>query len=169
LLEIGLLNDDTFEKATRALIVIAVNALMSGYTRMTYCLAIIILETSQAIDLFIPSTFAILISIYTGSFISRSLYTRAVRGKQMPILIDEVPQSERLVVAELLMSRDIVSVGAVDRVSNLMKALSTTHHAFPVFNQLGNVVGVIPKNFIIVLLTQNAFYKKLDGPTSNNI
>ena len=34
--------------------IIACGAFMSGYTRMTYSLGIILMETSQAIEIFVP-------------------------------------------------------------------------------------------------------------------
>ena len=40
-----------------------------------------------------------------------------------------------------------------------MAALKTSHHAFPILNSRGNVVGIIPKNYAITLLQARAFYR----------
>ena len=56
-------------------------AMLAGYTRMTYSLAVIVMETSQAINIFIPIIFAISIANFVGSLFTRGLYDRAVRGK----------------------------------------------------------------------------------------
>jgi len=79
--------------SSKAFVVLGVGAVMAGYTRMTYTLAIIVMETSMIISLFIPTAFAILVSNVVGYWFTRSLYERAIRGKQMPILIDTVPDS----------------------------------------------------------------------------
>lgn len=54
---------------------------MAGYTRMTYSLAVILMETSQDIEIFTPMIISIAVSNQTGYFFTRSLYERATRGK----------------------------------------------------------------------------------------
>lgn len=53
----------------------------------------------------------------------------------------------------------------VDTVNNVMKALRTSHHGFPVVNQLGNIVGLIPRNFILTILENRAFYMNTNVQT----
>ena len=65
--------------------------MLAGYTLMTYSLAVIVMETSQVMFLFVPLLLTIHVSNAVGYLFTRSLYERAVRGKQMPILVDEVP------------------------------------------------------------------------------
>ena len=50
------------------------------------------------------------------------------------------------------MSHHPVTVEGIIAVQYLQKLLQTGHSSFPVMNSSGNIVGVIPKNFIIVLL-----------------
>jgi H+/Cl- antiporter ClcA len=66
-------------------------AMLAGYTRMTYSLAVIVMETSQAINIFMPIIVTVGIANVVGAFFTRGLYDRAVRAKQMPILKKEVP------------------------------------------------------------------------------
>ena len=63
--------------------------MLAGYTRMTYSLAVIVMETSQAINIFIPIIFTIAVANWVGSFFTRGLYDRACRAKQMPLLKHE--------------------------------------------------------------------------------
>ena len=65
--------------------------MLAGYTRMTYSLAVIVMETSQAINIFVPLFFCIIVANYTGALFTRGLYDRACRSKQMPILKNKVP------------------------------------------------------------------------------
>jgi H+/Cl- antiporter ClcA len=65
---------------------------MAGYTRMTYALGVILMETSEDLSIFVPLIFTIVISNQTAYRFTRSLYERATRTKQMPILTDKVPR-----------------------------------------------------------------------------
>ena len=56
-------------------------AMLAGYTRMTYSLAVIIMETSQAINIFVPVIVSIGVANFVGDRFTRGLYDRAVRGK----------------------------------------------------------------------------------------
>jgi len=132
--DLKLISDEEFGDCQKAFVVLGVGAVMAGYTRMTYTLAIIVMETSMIISLFIPTAFAILISNIVGYWFTRSLYERAIRGKQMPILIDEVPLSEKFIIADQLMNKDVVSLKNVDTVDNIKSALKSGHHGFPVMN-----------------------------------
>ena len=69
------------QDARKNFYVIAIAASLGGYTRMTYSLAVIMMETSQTMNLFVPIFLTILISNVVGSIFTRGLYDRAVRGK----------------------------------------------------------------------------------------
>ena len=84
--------DESYNQAfRRKFIVIGTGAFMAGYTRMTYALGVILMETSEDLSIFVPLIFTIVISNQTGYKFTRSLYERATRTKQMPILTDKVP------------------------------------------------------------------------------
>lgn len=65
----------------RKLIVIGCAGFMAGYTRMTYALGVILMETSEDLSIFVPLIFTIIISNQVGFVFTRSLYTRATRTK----------------------------------------------------------------------------------------
>ena len=100
-------------------IVIGCAGFMAGYTRMTYSLAVILMETSQDLTLFVPIIFTILISNQVGYRFTRSLYQRATRTKQMPILSDKIPAPCKFLKAGDLMSTDVVSLKMIDTVKNI--------------------------------------------------
>lgn len=56
------------------------------------------------------------------------------------------------------MNSNLVTFQRVDTLKNVATALETTHHSFPVLNEKGNLIGMIPKNFVLVLLHHRAFY-----------
>ena len=76
----------------------------------------------------------------------------------MPIITDQIHESVKYVRAEEIMSTKVESLTLVDSVENIHKALLTSHHGFPITNNSGRVVGLMPKNFLIILLQKKAFY-----------
>jgi CBS-domain-containing membrane protein len=76
----------------------------------------------------------------------------------MPILKKEVPEANRLFRAENIMSKKINSLRSVETVKNIFEALKSTHHGFPVTNIKGQVIGLIPKNFLMVIISKRIYY-----------
>jgi len=143
---------DTIEAINKNYIVIGCAGFMAGYTRMTYSLAVIIMETANDIQIFLPIMITITISNFVAYFSTRSLYERAIRGKQMPLIRDWIPEPCQNLVAENVMSKQVVTLKNVCKLSDIKTAISTNHHAFPVINSKGNFVGILPRNFLLILL-----------------
>jgi H+/Cl- antiporter ClcA len=59
---LGLIDDENFITQRKNFIILGVSGMMAGYTRMTYSLAIILMETSLDLNLFVPIVFTNLIS-----------------------------------------------------------------------------------------------------------
>ena len=153
-----MLDDLTYNIARKNLIVLGCAGMMAGYTRMTYSLGVILMETSQTMNLFVPIIFTIIISNQVGYLFTRSLYERGMRGKQFPVLQDWIPEPCQMIIAEKIMSPDIVSLERVSTLRAIKDALNTNHHSFPVLNAKGNLIGMMPRNFIITLLQNKTFY-----------
>jgi len=62
-------------------IIIGAAAMLSGYCRLTYSLAVIMLETTQAINVFLPVLISIMVSHAVARLFTRSLYDYALRAK----------------------------------------------------------------------------------------
>ena len=67
-------------------------AILAGYTRLSFSLAVIMLETTENVGLFLPIIFALFVSFGIGRIFNRSLYTGSISTKHIPILIDNVPE-----------------------------------------------------------------------------
>ena len=63
--------------------------MLTSYVRMTYSLAVIMLETTQSINLFIPTIFSLVVARAVGNYLTRSLYDVAIAGKGIPLLKDQ--------------------------------------------------------------------------------
>ena len=55
--------------------------MLGGYTRLTYSLCVIMLETTQSINFFIPIMLSVVVAVLVGDMFNRSLYERALRAK----------------------------------------------------------------------------------------
>ena len=54
--------------------IMGASAMLGGYTRLTYSLCVIMLETTQSINFFVPIMLSVLVSVTVGNAINRSLY-----------------------------------------------------------------------------------------------
>jgi chloride channel 7 len=67
--------------------IIGATAVLCGATRMTFALAVIMLETTASVDLFMPIIFTLFIAYGSGRLlISKSVYLGAMRSKNIPVL-----------------------------------------------------------------------------------
>lgn len=135
-------------------------AFLAGYTRMTYSLVVIMLETTSSINLFIPMMLNVFLARAVGNIFTRSLYDTALRIKNIPLLRSSAPKQTRNVRADVVMAKNPVALQSVCDMDSIRTALETTHNAFPVLNVSGKLVGLIPKNILVTLVVKKAFYDK---------
>lgn len=73
--------------------ILGATAMLAGSTRMTYSLAVIMLETTSSVELFLPIIFTLFISYGSGTLlINKSIYLSALRSKNIPLLVKDVPK-----------------------------------------------------------------------------
>lgn len=164
--DIGFSSQDEYQ----AYIVIAGTSMMVGYTRLTYSITVIMLETTNSFDLVIPVMLSTFISHQVGYLISQSLYERAIRGKQIPLLRGTPPfQCKELIAEKLMCKEKIYVLHEVATMQEIKDCLESGHHGFPVINDLNKVVGMVNKNFLIILIENNVFYNvKAEAGSINN-
>jgi len=80
--------------------IIGAAAVLAGYSRLSFSLAVIMLETTENVNLFLPIIFALFVSTTTGSIYNASLYVNAIRSKKFPFLNEKVPMCNELITAE---------------------------------------------------------------------
>jgi len=134
--------------------------MLSGYTGLTYSLLLIMLETTESIDIFFPMMVAIMVSRATSKLFTRSLYDRALRTKQIPLLRKEGPRPNRAKPVSEMMVLDVVTLPAVADMESIRRCLATTHQAFPVMNSAGNLIGLMPRRAIAVIFKHQSFYPR---------
>ena len=72
---------------------------------MTFALAVVMLETTASVDLFLPIIFTLFISYGTGAIlINKSIYLSALRSKNIPILGKSPPSLNKSLTAFNIMN-----------------------------------------------------------------
>lgn len=63
------------------------------------------METTQAINMFLPILISIMVAHGVGRIFNRSLYEYSIRAKQMPLLRNHIPKANRDIrVRDMLLS-----------------------------------------------------------------
>ncbi|CDW84851.1 h(+) cl(-) exchange transporter 7-like [Stylonychia lemnae] len=138
-------------------------AVLSGSTRMTYSLAVIMLETTSNVDLFLPIIFTLFSSYGIGTLlINKSIYLGALRSKNVPVIGQKIPQINRNLSAYNLMSTPVVSFHFVAKVGDVYFQLHNTKYSgFPVMNSRNQPIGIIERDTLITLIQKNAWYEDI--------
>ena len=84
--------------------IIGAASVLAGYSRMSFSLAVIMLETTENVNLFLPMLFALFISFAVGRLFNRSIYIAALGAKNVPFLIETVPYFNSHLRAKDIMS-----------------------------------------------------------------
>jgi len=82
---------DIIRAGGQSYLVIGAAAMLSSYTRLTYSLAVVMMETTQAINMFLPILISIVVSHVTAMLFNKGLYDYAIRAKQIPLLREQAP------------------------------------------------------------------------------
>ena len=125
---------------------------------MTYSLAVIMLETTQSINLFIPIIFSLVVARSVSKLLSkRSLYEVALVYKSIPFLGDKYPSAFSFYRAEEVMSKPVHYLNLVSSMTEINRAYQSDFSGFPVVNEAKNLVGIIPKRFLRLLVERREF------------
>ena len=90
--------------------IIGAAAVLGGYSRLSFSLAVIMLETTENVNLFLPIIFALFISFAVGRLFNRSLYAASLRFKSVPFLNENTPGFNAHLMAQNLMSSTLVTL-----------------------------------------------------------
>lgn len=157
----------TVEPATFAIIGAA--AVLAGYSRLTFSLAVIMLETTENVNLFLPIIFTLFISFAVGRLFNRSMYIAALGTKAVPFLMDVVPRENTHLKARDMSTQNLISLNQKATLSEIADVLQHSGiNGFPVFSRERMLVGLVSSHTLYVLLKlmnegksiQEAHYKQ---------
>lgn len=103
--------------------IIGAASVLAGYSRLSFSLAVIMLETTENVNLFLPVIFALFISFAVGGIFNKSMYVCAMRIKNFPFLNEHVPMCNELITAEQIMSMPVVTLKTKNSVEQLHQVL----------------------------------------------
>ena len=133
--------------------VIGASSVLAGYSRLSFSLAVIMLETTENVNLFLPIITTLFVSFIVGGFFNKSLYENAVGFKNLPFLAQTVPRINREITASDIMARPVACLKYHSKVSSIYSILKQSkHNAFPILNSSLRCVGLISRHNLIVIL-----------------
>ena len=91
-------------------------AMLSGYCRLTFSLAVVMMETAQAINMYLPMLVCMMFSYGTALIFNQSLYMRALRSKQVPYLKSSSPSINSNLSAKIYMAPSPIALVVVPSV-----------------------------------------------------
>lgn len=133
-------------------------AVLTGYTRLSFCLAVLLMETTQDVNLFIPMLIGVIFSRGIGNLIIPGLYTKALRLKGVPLISHKISRRAKDFRAEEVMVYPVVKFKQFETAKTIYDTLlSCTHNGFPIVNHENEVVGYISRNFLSIILKNKMF------------
>jgi chloride channel 7 len=135
--------------------IIGAASVLAGYSRMSFSLAVIMLETTENVNLFLPMLFALFISFAVGRLFNRSIYVAALGAKNVPFLIETVPHFNAHIRAKDLISETLKflpSKPTLKQIGDLLK--ETSHNSFPVLSEDSKLKGLITRFNLIRIIQE---------------
>lgn len=87
--------------------------MLSAYSRMTYSLAVVMMETTASINIFFPMFVVIMVSRLVAGLFTGSLYQVTIKNKSIPILPKRAPQDARDIALGDIMNTEICSITTI--------------------------------------------------------
>ena len=87
--------------------IIGAGAVLSGYSRLSFSIAVIMMECTQNVELFIPILAGVTSSIWIAGIFNPSLYENAIKTKQIPIIKDKIPTENKPMTAAEIMNTPV--------------------------------------------------------------
>lgn len=117
--------------------IIGATSFLAGYSRLSFSLAVMMLETSQNVNLFLPILLSIFVASATGGLFTKSLYVNAIKSKAFPFLVDRVPEIHQGLKAADIMSGSVKTLPVREKAAAIRDFLveHAEFNGFPVVNE----------------------------------
>ena len=97
--------------------------MLSAYCRMTYALAVIMMETTASINIFFPMFLTIMIARVVSGIFQPSLYKVTIKNKGIPILPKHAPKDAADIVLGDIMRVNVDSLTTICSAKEMAIAL----------------------------------------------
>lgn len=133
--------------------IIGAASVLAGYSRLSFSLAIIMLETTENVNLFLPIIFSLFVSFAIGGIFNKSLYVGAIHSKNFPFLNHTVPMCNELITAEQIMSMPPVTLQFKQSIKVIAGLLEQYEFdGFPIINGQRQCIGLITRFQLLTII-----------------
>jgi chloride channel 7 len=138
---------------------------LGGTMRMTVSLCVILLELTNNLLMLPLVMFVLLVSKTVADTFNKGVYDQIVKMKGLPYLEAHAEPYMRQLVAGDVVSGPLITFSAVEKVGNIVHALTMTkHNGFPVideppFTDSQELCGIVLRSHLLVLLNGKRFSK----------
>jgi len=143
-------------------------AMITGFSRLTISIAVIMVELTQATEFLLPITFSILFSKWIADIVSGPYYDELLEVKNIPYLEQKPPHRTVMNTVTDIMTTDVDCLHTVETVGNIINLLTSTHHnGYPVIDtgpsgDRRTFRGIILRKELIFLIDQKVFQENKD-------
>ena len=158
---LGLLlnNVITFDVSSYTYSIIGAAAFLGGTTRLSFALAVIMLETTNNVGLFLPIVFTLFVCFGVGRIYNRSIYVNGLRVKSIPFLVEHVPRANNYLKAENIMCQIVRCCKPISKVKDIYELLKDEHlNGYPVVDSDNKLVGLISRNYLSTIILKKAWF-----------
>ena len=132
-------------------------SMLTGVTRLTITLAVILYETTNQVTLGIPMMMAILVAKAVADQFNISLYDIHIALKALPFIEPEPPLAIHGLRAREVMNEPCVTLRSVGPALQVAEELrECKHSAFPLTDSNGKYCGMVMRDWLVLLLERQA-------------
>jgi len=148
---------------------VGATALMSGFSRITISLCVIIIEITENAQYLLPIMLAVVCAKWVGDTISKSQYEEMSHLKSIPFLDYHPPHSAFALNISEIMTKDVICFDEVERLDVIVKVLrETKHNGFPVVRKESEQPkktyrGLILRKQLLIMIANQEFSYGIDG------
>jgi chloride channel 7 len=140
-------------------------ALMSGFSRITISLVVIVVELTESTQFLLPIMLAVMCAKWVGDFFNKALYDELVELKSITFLDPKPPRHATTKSVDQVMQPDVVCIQEVEDLQTILQVLSsTTHNGFPVYKMSAEnrrtYSGMILRKTLLILIAEKKYYHK---------
>ncbi|CAG0915205.1 unnamed protein product [Notodromas monacha] len=141
---------------------------LGGVVRMTLSLTLILVEATSNVKFGLPIMLTLMVAKIVGDHFNKGIYDLHIELEGVPVLNWSPPALLHCVKSRHVMSKPVVTLPPVVKLSNLVETLATcSHHGFPVVEPgtkglFGKFLGLISWSQLLVLMQKKAFREVME-------
>ena len=147
-------------------------AFFGGLTRLTFSVAVIIIEITGETYLLVPTAISVMVGKWTADYLIESMYHQQIHLKCIPFLDDEPHVHGKnldLHTVTEVMAENVICLKEVSSVAEVATILlsSRSHDAFPIVEETkdGDIYkGLVRRNHVYALLQKDELFMSSNDP-----